>query len=106
MENHIMKLFGRFKLGNSLFRDTYQISKSEIKNLSANTSLDVVARRQSAQRLSEFIFSKKSLYYFKETEESFEYETKFLVFSMEEFKTIVEAAIEMMTIEEIMKIKK
>ncbi len=106
-DKNIMNLFRQFKLGNSLFKDEYKISKFE--ELTANISKNQfheMAKMKSIQRLSTFILANCPTAIEKVQDSNFiTFRTEILVLKMQDFKSIVEAAIQLLSQQEIDKIK-
>lgn len=102
-----LKLFKQFKLGNSLFTGNFRVDILDIKrgNLPESEIEKRVIRRM-VDDLSNLIISKNQSSITKEEKNEYiEYRCQLLVLKLEDFKTIVEAAIQMMPDSEIDKIK-
>lgn len=105
-ELKMMKLFRQFKLGNSLFMGERNIDNSIIDVLQDN--VDKKVKHDLVENLSSFIYNKHNSSIVKEInhERNFtQYKIELLVLKMEDFKTIIEATIQMISIEDIEKIK-
>ncbi len=102
-----INLFKQFKLGNSVFTGCFKVDKSQIKNLKIPAEeIERKNIRQMVDDLSNLIISKnQSAITKEENDQHIDYKCKLLVLKIEDFKTIVEAAIQMMPDEAIQKIK-
>lgn len=108
-EIEIMNIFRNFKLGNSYFRDVIVKTREEIEEFNRLhiTDLDSIIRHEKIGRFSDFILT----HYYSATEKvvqkdgSTEFKTELLVLKMQDFKTIVEAAICQLSENQIRKIK-
>ncbi len=102
----IMSLFRKFKLGNSLFTSSYSISVEELEALPEIG--ERIARDRVVAEMSDFIFNKCSSSIsqrWREDGKVKEYRIQLLVLKMQDFKTIVEAAIQEMPKEALDKIR-
>ena len=102
-----LKFFRQFKLGNSVFNGNFQIDKCQIE-ISKIPAEEIERRsiRHMVDDLSNFIISKnQSAIFKKENEQEINYKCELLILKVEDFKTIVEAAIQMMPIDAIDKIR-
>ena len=107
MENNIMKLFKSFKLGNSVFKGCYKITKEVLSNLKLpQHEIERLVTRELVDALSNKIISEHQSAIIKEEKGGYVYhDIQLLVLKPEDFKIIVEATIQMMPDEAIQKIK-
>ncbi len=108
MEANLINLFRQFKLGNSLFTDSHRVSSVEAEYFKSSAiDYEKIRISEQGRRLSEFILSHQASATKKIEHEdgSIEYRIQLLVLKMDEFKTIVEAAIQMIPDEKIKEIK-
>lgn len=103
----IMNLFRQFKLGKSLFKDQFQMSKFEFDRYKlSQEELEKLVQRQGSERLALFILNNcQSEIKKEETSDAIIYKTELLVLGLKDFKSIVEAAIQIISQEDIEKIK-
>lgn len=103
----IIQLFKQFKLGNSLFKTSFQRDRNEIKSYNISPELlEKTAIRNMTERLADHIMvNNKSAITTKEDSLFINYECQLLVLKMDDFKDIVEGAIGMLTDEQIQKIR-
>lgn len=108
LERDIIELFRQFKLGNSLFRDVVRISPDE-QEYHKNSAIDHDAKMKAErrQRLAEFILmhEESATKTITHRNGDVEYITELLVLKLEDFKTIVEAAISLIPDAKIQEIK-
>jgi hypothetical protein len=100
-----IKFFKQFKLSNSVFNSSYKVDVSYGAKIPKD-ALDKESIKRMTDNLASFIISKQQSSITKE--EGFpeiEYKCELLVLKVVDFKTIVEAAIQMMPDEAIRKIK-
>lgn len=105
-EKIITNNFRKFKLGNSIFRSENIIDNKIIDILQDN--IDKKIKSDFVEKLSSFIYDKHNSSIIKETNNqlnSTKYKIELLVLKREDFKTIIEATIQMISIEDIEKIK-
>ena len=104
----VMNAFRQFKLGNSLFRHVNRVSARDREDERYH-AIDWDARREAEMRirLAEFILHNQPSATTKTEVEygAIEYRTELLVLKMEDFKTIVEAAIQLIPDQKIKEIK-
>lgn len=104
-ESDVYRLFKQFKLGNCLFRDRYVIPQERIdRSFFTEEDIKTIATKEITIRLSENIMSNHK------SAIKFDPETKtiscdLMVIKLEEFKLIIEAAIQMVPMESILMIK-
>lgn len=102
-----IKLFKQFKLGNSVFTGCFKVDRYETER--AKIPAEEIERRtirQMVDNLSNLIISKNQSAITKEENAlHIDYRLQLLVLKVDDFKTIVEAAIQMMPDEAIQKIK-
>jgi len=103
----ITKLFKQFKLGNSVFTSCHRLDRVFIE--SSRMPIEEIERltiRKMADNLSNLVITKNQSAIEKD-EKAFhvDYKLELLVLKTEDFKTIVEAAIQMLPDETIQKIK-
>jgi hypothetical protein len=105
----IMRLFRQFKLGNSLHRCKYVVSNQTPEILyMAGIEIDRIIEREMADSLADQILVhngsaiKKT---FSLDDCSTTYDLKLIVVKLEDFKTIVEAAIQMLSPDQIKRIR-
>lgn len=101
--NYIMKAFRQLKLGNSLFSGSYRISNEPLSSI----DMVKVVKEKLASGLAEEILKKHADAQIRVYKEDYHdrYEVQLLVLSMQDFKSVVEGAIELMPMEAIVKIK-
>lgn len=106
--NNILKLFNRFKLGNSLFTHRYSLNREYIHNSKlTKENIESIARRQSTIALSDFILNQhSSAIKREEREQDILISTELLVLKLDDFKSIVECAIAMLPEERIREIRR
>jgi hypothetical protein len=98
-----MKAFRRFKLGNTLFSCSYKINKDPMP---AIDYVDIVKKRLS-EMMADEIFKKYASSFVMEDDHEYcyKYSIQLLVMNMNDFKSAVEGAIELMPMDAIMRIK-
>lgn len=103
----ILKLFKQFKLGNSVFKGHYRLSiDSMMRSKIPQNELESMGTKKMVEHLSNYILSKHpSSITREENEREVNFQCELLVLKVEDFKTIVEAAIQMIPDEQIRKIK-
>ena len=114
----IMNLFRQFKLGQSLFKNNYRLSKDMLDRGSISPDdMKAIAARQAVESLSKYIIDHykhtikevecidHEVAQFSAKHEAIEFRTELLVLEISNFKTIVEAAIQMLPQSEIDRIK-
>lgn len=103
----IMKLFRQFKLGNALHTCKYRIDKELVNRANlGERALDELVRTKISHVLAEQIVNQhRSEISSVEDEEFVEYGVRLMVISLKDFKTVVEAAIQMLPEEQITKIR-
>lgn len=106
-QEKIMELFRSHKLVNSRFINTYHITKDVIHESKAPfEQIEESYRRQYLAQFADLINkSHPSATQKTELPHSFEYKTVLLIMPPEQFKTIVEAVIQILPDEQIQKIK-
>lgn len=98
--------FRKFKLSNSLFTGERTIDNKIIDILQDN--IDKKIKYDLVENLSSYIYNKHNSAIIKENNtesNSTKYTLELLVLKMEDFKTIIEATIQLISIEDIEKIK-
>ena len=102
--SEITNNFRRFKLGNSLFKDRVTIDNLVLRE--SKVPSGEIIRSQMRQRMSDHILRRyPNAIKEEDTGQQTEFNLEMLVLEMSEFKTIVEAAIEMIPQDDIDKIK-
>lgn len=103
----IVKLFKQFKLGNSVFNGQFMLQKHEIGMAKMPAQeIERIAMQKMVDDLSNLIMSNhQSAITKQENEQHIDYRVQLLVLKIDDFKTIVEAAIQMMPDEAIERIK-
>lgn len=105
----IMKLFRQFKLGNSLHKIKYRIDKSLVEQSKLSESeVTHLAQKQLVHSLADSIINTHlssitvgSI----DDDDTIEYGISIMALRLDDFKTIVEAAIQMLPEEQIIKIR-
>lgn len=96
-EQNTMKIFRSFKLGNSYFKNVVRKTPEQIEELNELPIVDIdrIIKNEQADTLSHFILDHYSSAIEKTTlnDGTVEYRVQLLVLKMEDFKSIVEAAI-------------
>lgn len=102
-----IKLFKQFKLGDSLFTGHYKVDRYEIIRAKIpDEEIEKRSIRTMVDNLSNLIISKNQSAIKKDVnEQHIDYKCQLLVLKLEDFKTIVEAAIQMMPSESVEKIR-
>lgn len=101
-----MSLFRKFKLGNSLFTSVYSVSIEELEDFPEIG--ERIARDRIVAEMADFIYNKCSSSITQEWRKDGrvkDYKIQLLVLKMQDFKTIVEAAIQEMPEETLKKIR-
>lgn len=105
----LMNMFRQFKLGNSLFRYYYRASRQEVEYWK-DSALDykAVIHNDIRQKLADYILIHQQFATRETNLENggLEIQSESLVLKMDEFKTLVEAAIQMIPDDKIQEIKK
>lgn len=108
-ENVIMKAFRRFKLENTLLTCKYKVDNEFVKaaNLGENSVEQIVLREISIQLSNQMLNQHRSEFKSSLVEggQFTEYEVQLLVIGLKDFKTVVEAAIQLMPEEQIKNIR-
>lgn len=102
-----IKLFRQFKLGNSVFTGHFEMVKEDAVNYYIPIEeIERHSKRDMIEQLSDAIISKNSSAITKdEFEGKVRYKCELLVLKLADFKTIVEAAIQMMPQDAIDKVR-
>lgn len=102
----LINLFRQFKLGNSLFKCRHKFTIEENSYLNADAQ-DSIVRKQVTDSFSTYVVEKHQSSIVREISDdgAIEYSIELLVVKREDFKSIVEATIQMLTEDQITKIK-
>lgn len=98
----MMNYFRNYKLGDSLFRSQIQLRHEELKSEAIDHELRI--KRKLFDNISDMMRNKFS-YKKEENYMGVIYSTELLILKMEDFKTIVESAISLMTDDQIQQVK-
>jgi hypothetical protein len=102
----IIKLFKRFKLSNSVFTGCFKLDRNEFNSKISDKEIEYITTKKMVENLSNLIISKNQSSIVKtENIDCIEFRCQLLVLKIEDFKTVVEAAIQEMPYEAINKIK-
>ena len=102
-----IKLYNQFKLGNSIFSGNYRISNDELPNTRIpDNEIERICISKMVDSLSNLIISNNKSAITKTDKVDYtEYKIDLMVLKVSDFKTIVEAAIQMIPKEHIDKIR-
>lgn len=107
-ENTIRKMFKQFKLGQTLITCKYTIDQELMSAAKLpEEEIEKIIKRQISQSLAEKILSNRpsSIKEMPTEDGTRQYGAQFMVLEIDEFKTIVEAAIQMLPEEKIIQIR-
>lgn len=103
----VEKLFKQFQLGNSVFRGQWRMTKDMVgHNQIPKAEIEAMAVREMTIQLAEKVLKDHEQSITKEEKENYnQFNVELLIISKGQFKSVVEAAISLMTDEQIAKIK-